>query len=397
MFVIRFFHFLLGYVVFKAEGGFPERFINLCARAGIPVWDIKCRNGVLTGKTSVKGYRYVRVPARKSGMKVRVYRRVGVLFFLHRYRRRAGLLAGLCVFALFISVMSGMVWSVKVEGNVTVPDSEISEVLERLGVKPGIRAKSVKASEIERTALELLPRLQWLAVNVEGSTVTVEVRERVYGEEEEDYVRPHHIVASQDGVIEILEAYEGRAVLKIGSAVAKGDMIIRGITENKDGSVAFHHAKGYVAARVKEKLTAKAEKSIGVRRLTKTEYRLTLIILNIKIPPRAAKAEAGAELYESTRWLIAGGKRLPVGYIMHRSLFYEDTVRTYSDEEQQLIAVRNLLAQTSERFRYADIMSQTVKLVKETNGMTAIAEFTALRNIGQERPFSVREANGIEE
>lgn len=397
MFVIRFFHFLLGYVVFKAEGGFPERFINLCARAGIPIWDIKCRSGVLFGKTSVKGYRSVRVPARKSGMRVRVYRRVGVPFFLHKYRRRAGLLAGLCVFALFISLMSGMVWSVKVEGNVTVPDSEITEVLERLGIKPGIRAKVINATEIERTALEFLPRLQWLAVNVEGSTVTVEVRERICGEEEEDYVRPHHIVASQDGVIEILETYEGKAVLKNGSAVAKDDLIIRGITENKDGSVVFHHAKGYVAARVKEKLTAEAEKSRSVRRLTETKYRLTLIILNIKIPPRAAKAEAGAELYESTRWLNAGGKRLPVGYIMHRSLFYEDTVRAYSEEEQRLIAVRDLLTQTSENFRYSEILSQTVKLEKTINGTTATGEFTALRNIGQERPFSVREANGIEE
>ncbi len=396
MFVIRFFHFLLGYVVFEAEGGFPERFINLCARGGIPVWDIRSRGGVLFGKTSVKGYHAVPVPARKSGMRVRVARRVGVPFFLHKYRRRAGLLAGLLVFAVFTAMMSGMVWSVKVEGNAAVPDSEIVAVLERLGVKPGIRAKNIEATALERTALELLPGIQWIAVNVEGSTVTVEVRERVVCEPEEDYVHPHHIVAAQDGVIEILETYEGTEIAKKNSAVTKGDLLISGISENKDTSVVFHHAKGYVAARVNEKLTSQAVASRQVRTLLKTKYRVTLIVLNIKIPPRAAKAEAGAELYESTYWLCAGGKRLPAGYIMHRSLYYGETVRKYTAAEQRLIALRGLMTQTAEIFRYSEILAQAVTLVKTDSGMTAVGEFTALRNIGQERPFTVSEVNGTE-
>ena len=396
MFIIRFFHFLLGYVVFRAEGGFPERFINLCARGGIPVWDIRSRGGVLFGKTSIKGYHAIPIPARKSGMKVRVERRVGTPFFLHRYRRRAGLLAGLFVFAVFTAMMSGMVWSVKVVGNTTVPDSEIIGVMERLGVKPGIRAKYIEATELERAALELLPEIQWIAINVEGSTVNVEVRERVVGEQEEDYVHPHHIVAAQDGVIEILETYEGTEIAKKNSAVAKGDLIISGITENKDGSVLFHHAKGYVAARVNEKLTSTAVASKQARRLTETKYRVTLIVLNIKIPPRTAKAAAGAELYESTRWLYAGDKRLPAGYIMHRSLFYEDTVRKYTAAEQRLVALRGLLTQTAEEFRYSDILSQTVTVVKTKNGLSAVGSYTALRNIGQERPFTVSEANGTE-
>lgn len=397
MFIIRFFHFLIGYVIFKAEDGFPERFINLCARGGIPVWDIKCRGGVLFGKTSIKGYHAISEPAKKSGMNVSVCRSIGVPFFLRKYRRRAGLLAGLCVFAVFILFMSGTIWSIKVEGNSAVSESEIIDVMDKVGIKPGIKAKKINAAEAERFALELLPGLQWLAVNIEGSTVVIEVRERIAGEEREDYVHPHHIVAAQDGVIQILETYEGTEISKNGSAVAKGDLIISGITENKDSSVTFHHAKGYVAARVKTTLAAQAVRERDAQRLCGTKYRLTLIILNIKIPPRAAKAAAGAELYESTRWLYAGDKRLPVGYVMHRSLFYEDTSKKYTENEQRLIALRGLLTQTANEFRRSEILSQTSALEKTERGMKATGEFTALRNIGLERPFSVRETNEEEE
>lgn len=33
MYLMRFFRWLLGWVSFEAEGGFPERLLNLCARS----------------------------------------------------------------------------------------------------------------------------------------------------------------------------------------------------------------------------------------------------------------------------------------------------------------------------------------------------------------------------
>ena len=37
MFIIRVLRWLLGWVEFEAEGGFPERLLNLAARGGIPL------------------------------------------------------------------------------------------------------------------------------------------------------------------------------------------------------------------------------------------------------------------------------------------------------------------------------------------------------------------------
>jgi len=115
MVFIHLIRFITGYVVFNARGGFPERFINLCALHHIPLWDVNCSGGGLRACTTIKGYRQIRPPARKSRVLPRIAERHGLPFFLHRYKRRAGMLAGaaadvkitLACFGL------GMAWAVR--------------------------------------------------------------------------------------------------------------------------------------------------------------------------------------------------------------------------------------------------------------------------------------------
>ena len=47
MILVRLLRWLFGYVTFRGTGDFPERFMNLCAREEINLWEVHCRNGVL--------------------------------------------------------------------------------------------------------------------------------------------------------------------------------------------------------------------------------------------------------------------------------------------------------------------------------------------------------------
>ena len=87
MLFVHLIRFLCGYVRFRATGGFPERFINLCSRENIPLWDISGGKEVLYAKTTIRGYHRLRSCARKSGMRPRVSERYGLPFLLHRHRR----------------------------------------------------------------------------------------------------------------------------------------------------------------------------------------------------------------------------------------------------------------------------------------------------------------------
>ncbi|MBQ9553290.1 MAG: sporulation protein YqfD, partial [Clostridia bacterium] len=72
MIFVRFLRLLAGWVSFRVSGGFPERFINLCSRENIPLWNLKNEGGALSAATTIAGYRHLRSCAVRSGMRSRV-------------------------------------------------------------------------------------------------------------------------------------------------------------------------------------------------------------------------------------------------------------------------------------------------------------------------------------
>ena len=137
MLFIKLIRFLCGYVRFRAKGGFPERFINLCSKENIPLWDISGSKGEMYAKTTIRGYHRIRACARKSGMRPRVAGRYGLPFFLHRHKRRIGLLCGAAVAVLIVCILSSMIWTIDVQGNEAVSDTEILAVFEELASESG--------------------------------------------------------------------------------------------------------------------------------------------------------------------------------------------------------------------------------------------------------------------
>lgn len=393
MFILRLFHFLLGYVRFTAEGGFPERFINLCSRYKIPLWDVKSRKGVLFANTAIKGYKSIRPAARKSGMKVRVYHRYGLPFFMSKYRKRVGLLCGLAVFFIVIAFLSTLIWTVDVEGNSKIQAETIQAVFEDLGVKPGVRAKSIDVSKVERLALERLDGLSWLSLNLKGSSATIEVRESFAAPDLTKDKTPCNIVASRDGQIVILEAYEGAAAQKIGTAVLKGELLIGGATENKDLTVTFRHADGYIVARTQREFSTQSLLKREIRKYVRVKNHYTLNFLGIKIPLGPNKAPKGNyEYYMSERWIDAKGIKLPISVICREYACYETETVTNTKEEAKLFALEKYNEAVAASLKCTEILDQSVSVKDTKEGCRIKGNYMCLENIGEHKKLVVEQS-----
>ena len=93
-----------GYVRIRVEGYSPERFLNMCCYHGIYIWGLAPAGDAYEMYMSVSGLKKVRPLARKTHTKICIVRRVGLPFFLVRYRKRRLFFAGiiLCLFGIFI-------------------------------------------------------------------------------------------------------------------------------------------------------------------------------------------------------------------------------------------------------------------------------------------------------
>lgn len=380
-----------GTVLIECEGGFPERFLNEAAKRGVVLWDVSCRGISLFCRSKAADYRALRPAARAASVRMRVRRRYGLPFRLRPFRLRWGLLAGVVLFVLLLQLLSSRVWIVRIVGNERVTDEAIREVLGPLGVYEGASPDAVDLPQLQLTALECLPEIVWLTVNFEGSTATVQVRER---KEAQPIApdEPSNIVATRDGVIVCIDAVSGQAMVKEGDAVTKGTLLISGVMDSKVGPL-LKHAEGMVTARTTRTLTITVPFEEQVPSPTpRTIARPCLYFLGMRIPLFASVEVEGEYTQKTDRYpLTARGKALPVGIEVARLVFEETVVCTRTENETLEEARSRLLEAVGDLQETMTIEAETVTERKTDEGWVITGTYTCLEEIGQTRPLDLQE------
>ena len=68
----KFFKFLYGYVIIKVYGKGAERFINICLRRNIDVWNIKPFDDGIEMCIYIKDFFHIRQVRKKSNVKIKI-------------------------------------------------------------------------------------------------------------------------------------------------------------------------------------------------------------------------------------------------------------------------------------------------------------------------------------
>lgn len=386
MLLIRFLRFISGYVRFTAKGGFAERFLNLCRLNKIMLWELKNNGGVVSACTDFASYKRIRSVARKSGMKVRIKKKYGLPIFLESHKWRVGIIAGMLIGGALLLILSTRIWSVDVIGNIRVPSEKIIAVFEELGVGKGASASKINIKETELAALDKLTELSWFNINISGSKALIEVRETVETPEiDKNDNTPADIVASRDGIITVIRPFNGTAEQTIGNAVVKGDLLISGIEENRDLTVTFCKARGYVVARTKREMNYnQPEKFIAKKPIT-AKKRYEINFLSFDIPLGIINRENS---YREKKEVIINGVTLPIGMTEYTETVYEEKEIILSDERKNLFGFLGFTDMCVEEFRYLEVEESKIKSDKK-GGFSG--EFTCLENIAKEHPMQIEE------
>jgi len=364
MFIIKFIRYLKGYVMFTATGVFLERFLNMIVRKGVNVWDVQKKETVLTACTDVRSYKSLRPYAKKTGVRLRVKQRYGTPFKVRRYHKRVGLLVGTLFFLIFLCAMGQFIWRIEVVGNVEVSSDEILSTVNELGLKTGAFKGKLNARDIERTALLRLQHLSWIAVNIDGSTATVEVRERVMPPEMfPDHDTPCNIVASQTGLITYMEVYEGQNILKVGDTVKQGDVIVSGIIEDKKGQATYKHARAKVIAQTEYEITVE-QPLVKDEKVMKglQKHRRYLRIFGVDFPLFIYRPfKVAYDLKREAQPLNLFGISLPMTFVDETYDFYVMEQHPITKEQAKREAEAVLLQKETEELKTAKIIEKELE------------------------------------
>lgn len=218
-----------GVVTVQIRGGEPERLVNSALAGGLKLSSIRwTSSGLLMFELSVSDFFQLRPYLKQTGCRVHVVNRKGLPFWLVKAESRKLFIAGIAMFFVIIYLLSSLVWSIEIEGNVRLTEEQILTAAEQEGLHSMQWTFRLKDTDVLSKALvRKLPGVTWVGVEKKGTRIMIQVVESTVPELQKPQ-NPRHLVASADAVITQIIAEVGRPVVKKNTRVKKGQTLISG-------------------------------------------------------------------------------------------------------------------------------------------------------------------------
>lgn len=245
--MIRYVH---GYVKIQVEGFSPERFLNLCRHHQIYIWGLAPRGNAYEMYMSLRGFKKLRPIVRKTHTRIVLVKRIGLPFFLYRYRKRKLFFISFLICLGLLYLYSGFIWDVHFEGNEKWTNETLLAFLETKNVFPHMPKKRVDCTQIVKDIRKEYDDIVWVSASIDGSRLRIQIKENEDTFQEESTLedkqgneqsegdikaqaesKPCDLVAEKDGVITSIITRAGIPKVHVGDTVSKGDILVSGRVE----------------------------------------------------------------------------------------------------------------------------------------------------------------------
>ncbi len=243
---------IFGYVRIEVEGYYIERFINICQNKKIFIWNLKRKKGVkLYLNIGIKDFKKLKNIARKTNCKIKINKKKGIPFILHRYKKRKIFAIFLIIIAFAIYTSSKYVWNIEVQVEDNLQIEQIEEDLADLGLRKGVLKSKIEKEKLINELRLKRNDISWIGIDLKGTNVIIKA---VKADEKPDLLDNSdycNIVAKKSGIITKIIAQNGTAVVNEGDEVNEGDILIAGYMEGKYTDKRYVHSLGFVQAKIK--------------------------------------------------------------------------------------------------------------------------------------------------
>lgn len=388
-----FFH---GQLQVRAYGRDPERFLNLCAGAGVTLYDMKRKEDGVCFVLSVPDFRRVVPLARKSHTFLHICRRSGLPFLLYRNRTRKAYVAGLLLGVFLLYFLSQFLWDIRFVGNLYYTDETIRDFLEEEGIQYGMRTNQIVCSDLEQAIRIRYPEITWVSAQISGTRLILQVKENFYGTNFVDMENaPGDLIAAEDGVITSMIVRQGTPLVKPGDEVKAGQILV-------SGRIPIHDDSGEVVA--EEETTADADiyAELSVPYTWEhSRYREERIVtgkypcgISLRIGSYLLRAgRTGAQdgtfcLSETGTPVLFYRFSLPLSLTISRAFHYETCMRRMTEEKCQELMEKELTFFCGEiRAEGGKILREEIETTMDANQIRAEGYFRIEKQIGEKAPL----------
>lgn len=237
------------YIFVEVQTLTPEKILNYLWKNNVQIKNVK-KNNVASINIEIRlcDYKILEEASRKTGSKIKIKRRSGILFYYLKVKNRKVLIGGVAVFFAILYYLSSYIWKIEITTKHQLSPLEIRTLIKNYGVVVGIRKSSLDVEKLEEQIIKDTDQIMWVKARVEGSKLAIEVVERQAPPRMKEPELTGNIVAKMDAVVERIYTTAGTAATEPGKIVKKGDLLIKG-EQGKEGKVYPIKAEGKVFGR----------------------------------------------------------------------------------------------------------------------------------------------------
>lgn len=391
--MVKIFHFIFGRLFFQISGRHVERFLNLCAKHQVILWNLKPTDQGYSFYICKNAYKELQSLASKTNVNLHLDGQYGLPFFLQQHRKRKAFFFSVGLALLVIFMLSQFLWEITISGSEVYSESDIMKYVTTNFYRPGMWKGNVDCDLLEEHLREDYDEIAWVSCSLTGTRLHVEIKETLDRKTKQNPKTPCDIVANKTGIVTALSVKSGTPLVSVGDRVKKGSTLISGliyyysddfqVTETDkikaDGEITMKTEESY-----KETIPMEYyEKEFG-----KEKSRLKSIYAGPwewQIP--SGKEEGHTDVIEK-KYPLKIGKSLyfPIGIYMRTYRSYHAVKKTYTDDQAQKKLSDRLQRYIKKKEKKGiRILHKEIKYKKKGKTYTASGTITQEEKVGKIR------------
>lgn len=379
--------YIIGYVKVKVEGYYIERFINICTNTKIVIWNLKRDKNVnLYLNVRTKDFKYMVDAAKKTKCKIKILKKKGLPFVIHRYKKRKLFAALLIMLIVLIAISSNFIWNIEIREESGNEIIGLTQNLQECGLKTGMLKSKVNTKEIINNIRLKRQDIAWMGIELKGTNAIVKIVKSDKKPEIIDENEYCSIVSDKVGIITKISAQNGTAQVKVGDTVNVGTTLIAGWMEGKYTGIRYVHSKGEIQAKV----WYTKNKTINLKQDEKKEtgnvenkYAIKINNFEINFNKRVSKFEIYDTINEEKKFKMFSDFYLPISIIKTTNKEQENIKKTYTIEEAKNIGVAQLEEELQNEIdNKENIVNKNINVYENEENIKVYVTYEVIEDIG---------------
>ena len=381
------FNYIIGYLRLSIEGYYIERFINICRKNKIAVWNLKRNESIsMNFNIGINDFRKVTKIAKQTQCKLKILKKKGLPFLFNKYKKRKIFFLLLILIIILLSISSNFVWNIEIVEENQEQLENIEEDIREAGLTIGEFKSKIDTKEIINKVRLKRDDIAWMGIELKGTNAIVKLVKATSKPDivdDDDYCS---IVSDKQGVITKISAQNGTVAVKVGDTVNVGTTLINGWMEGKYTGIRYVHAKGEIEAKVWHTASKTIPYNITERKETgniENKYKIKFNNFEINLSKRLSKFEIYDTIDKEDKIKLFSNFYLPISLVKTTNKEIEEVQKKLTQEEAKNLGIQELQEELDAQIEDKDkIVNKIVTTNEKEDGIEVTITYEVLENIG---------------